>query len=66
MRNPDRIPIILKRLEIIWSKHSGLRLGQIFVNLYSSLEQKRVSMFSIEDDELLTELEKFFDNNKTK
>lgn len=32
MRDPDRIPKILKRLETIWGKHSDLRLGQIFVN----------------------------------
>ncbi len=55
MRNPDRISIILKRLDDIWMKHPDLRLGQIFVNSYSSLEQKGINMFSIEDDELLNE-----------
>ena len=60
MRNTDRIPIILKRLENIWNKHPDLRLGQLFINLCYLLEQQGINMFSIEDDELLTELEKMY------
>ena len=60
MRNPDRIPIILKRLENIWMKHPDLRLGQLFINLCFLLKQKGIIMFSIEDDELLNELEKMY------
>lgn len=60
MRNPDRIPIILKRLENIWTKHPDLRLGQLFVNLCYLLKQQEINMFSIEDDELLNELEKMY------
>ena len=60
MRNPDRIPIILKRLENIWMKHPDLRLGQLFINLCFLLKQQGTNMFSIEDDELLNELEKMY------
>ena len=60
MRNTDRIPIILKRLENIWNKHPDLRIGQLFINLCYLLKQQGINMFSIEDDELLTELEKMY------
>jgi uncharacterized protein YihD (DUF1040 family) len=33
MRDPDRIPRILKKLEQAWTAHPDLRLGQLLVNL---------------------------------
>ncbi len=66
MRNPDRIPLILKRLENVWKKHSDLRLGQIFVSSDSLLKQKGINMFALEDDELIDEIEKLFEEIKMK
>lgn len=33
MRNPKRIPEVLKALEAYWMQHPDLRLGQIVVNM---------------------------------
>ena len=52
MRNPDRIPEILKELEKFWKQVPDLRLGQIISNLsYESM--KNNDPFYIEDDDLL-------------
>jgi uncharacterized protein YihD (DUF1040 family) len=34
MRNPDRIPKILKRLEAVWKKNPDMRLGQLIENIF--------------------------------
>ena len=33
MRNPDRIPKVLRELERLWSKHPDWRLGQLIFNI---------------------------------
>lgn len=52
MRNPDRIPEMLKELEEFWKQVPDLRLGQIISNLsYESM--KNNDPFYMEDDDLL-------------
>ena len=52
MRNPERIPEILKELEKFWKQAPDLRLGQIISNLsYESM--KNNDPFYMEDDDLL-------------
>ena len=52
MRNPERIPEILKELEKFWKQVPDLRLGQIISNLsYESMRNN--DPFYIEDDDLL-------------
>ena len=52
MRNPDRIPEMLKELEEFWKQVPDLRLGQIISNLsYESM--KNNDPFYMEDDNLL-------------
>ena len=57
MRDPKRIPEILKRLEVVWKKYPDLRLGQLLVN--SLYARKKTILFFIEDDKLIEEIEKF-------
>ena len=55
MRNPDRIPKILKELEEFWKQVPDWRLGQVISNI--SYETLGVNdPFYLEDDELLEEL----------
>lgn len=57
MRDPKRIPEILKQLEVVWKKYPDLRLGQLLVN--SLYAHKTTILFFIEDDKLIEEIEKF-------
>ena len=63
MRDPERIPSILARLEKLWTDSPDLRLGQLLLNLD---KQSTVPLYYIEDDELLKQLELLYnrDNNK--
>lgn len=48
MRNPNRIPEVLKELEYYWKKCPDMRLGQL---IYCITDGKDI--FNIEDEELL-------------
>lgn len=52
MRDPNRIPEILKELEILWKRYPDWRLGQLIVNLNRELTLGD-DPFYLEDDELL-------------
>jgi len=56
MRDPKRIPEILKRLEVVWKKYPDLRLGQLLIDV---LHVRNNFLFYIEDDKLIEEVEKF-------
>ena len=56
MRDPKRIPKILKEIEDIWKKHPGLRLGQLLLNV-----RQDPVLYYIEDEDLLKELSKLYD-----
>lgn len=53
MRNPDRIPEILKELEKFWEQVPDWRLGQVISNFSYELTGNN-DPFYIEDEALLT------------
>ena len=61
MRNPDRIPEILKELEDFWKQVSDWRLGQVISNFSYELMGNN-DPFYMEDNDLL-ELLKTQNNN---
>ncbi len=63
-RDPKRIPVVLGRIQETWEKHSDLRFGQLMINFCSYLNQKKIHMHGIEDDEFIREFEKFYDSLK--
>ncbi|MCK9369520.1 hypothetical protein M0R04_06405 [Candidatus Dojkabacteria bacterium] len=54
MRDPKRIPKIIKRLEKIWKKLPDLRIGQLIENVF------RGNGYYYEDDEYIQILEDFY------
>jgi len=64
MRDPNRIPEILKELEKVWSKYPDLRLGQLIINLSyvkrrnSGLNRENVIYYE-EDEDFLEFLKSF-------
>lgn len=55
MREPNRIDIILKRLEKVWKKYPDLRLSQLIVNVYSSDLN-----YYIEDEDFIENIEEYY------
>ena len=51
MRDPNRIPIMLEELKILWETHPDWRLGQLIVNL--SRAEGFEDPFFVQDDRLL-------------
>ncbi len=63
MRSPNRIPKILVRLQKLWEKYPDMRLGQLIENRFVNIDPKygqSYSAYHIEDEEFITELEKFY------
>ena len=63
MRNPNRIPKILARLQKLWEKYPDMRLGQLIENRFINIETKYVPSYSayyVEDEKFISELEKFY------
>ena len=61
MRDPDRIPKVLKAVEDLWRRDPDLRLGQLLVNAtkYSGRHVVCPEVFSLEDEALLVGLERY-------
>lgn len=60
MRNPNRIPIILAKIEEIWKANPDLRLGQLLTNAANHSGWKgNDDLFFYEDNDLFKGLEKF-------
>jgi uncharacterized protein YihD (DUF1040 family) len=55
MRDPNRIPVVLERLEKVWEKHPDLRFGQLILNVL------RNDFYHVEDEELVTKIELFYE-----
>ena len=62
MRNPDRIPEILKELEDFWKQVSDWRLGQVISNFSYELMGNN-DPFYMEDKDLLELLKQKNKNN---
>ena len=56
MRDPSRIPVILKEIERIWLEDPDLRLCQLIGNCYESGD-----LYYKEDDDLLKRLKETYD-----
>lgn len=61
MREIQRIPRILKRLEKIWMKSPDMRFGQLFLNVFSLHNGIDVKVYNMEDKELVEKIEKFYE-----
>ena len=59
MRNPDRIPLILKEIENIWSDNPDLRLGQLIANVFDG-----TSLYYVEDEQFVDLLKDMYKNNE--
>lgn len=67
MRDPNRIPQILSRLQAVWEKYPDLRLGQLIENTYGCVSRTGDEecctgrcTYNIEDDEFVTKIEKLY------
>ena len=61
-RDPNRIPIILKRLENVWRKFPDLRLGQLIENVFPNrgASGHSESAYYLEDEEFIERIENFY------
>lgn len=59
MRDPDRIPLVLRELERIWQRHPDWRLGQLLSNLAAWAEE---DVWDIEEDVLVREINTHLSN----
>lgn len=57
MRNPNRIPVILRKIEAIWKANPELRLGQLIVNVIDSKY-----LYEVGDEILIDLIEQLYDN----
>jgi hypothetical protein len=63
MRDPERIPVILKALEEVWRASQDLRLGQLLVTAtnFSGRKTECPEIFYAEDDAMLKGIEHYRD-----
>ena len=59
MRDPERIPEVLVKLETLWNQVPQLRLGQLIWVLNNNKDP-----FYVEDDMLLNEIERWMDTDE--
>ena len=56
MRDPNRIPKVLKELEKIWAQTPDLRLGQLLINATMTKAGEMADFYYMEDNDLLEKL----------
>lgn len=56
MRDPDRIPLVLQRIEQVWERYPDLRLGQLLINVFN------MDFYHVEDEDLARRVEGFYDD----
>ncbi|MCP4449509.1 MAG: hypothetical protein GY811_29865 [Myxococcales bacterium] len=59
MRDPDRIPVVLKRIREVWEQDPDLRLGQLILIACQNKTAVWPDVFSVEDEALLEGLEEY-------
>lgn len=62
MRNPDRIPIILEKLEVLWKRMPDLRLGQLLENVKYASPGQKIDTFAVEDHDIEKGIDVFLSN----
>ena len=60
MRDPNRIPKILLRLQKLWENHPDYRLGQLIENVFPNTSMTKISAYYVEDEQFMRELEEFY------
>jgi len=55
MRDPNRIPDMLNRLQTIWEKYPDLRLGQLITNVF-----RGEGLYYLEDDTFINAIEDYY------
>lgn len=60
MRDPDRIPKVLKEIEDIWKKSPNLRLGQLLINATMVKPGVMTDFYYMEDENLIQALKKVY------
>jgi len=65
MRDKDRIPLFIKRLEEIWKKNPDMRLAQLIGNVYPCTPDTRIDAYYMEDEEYISVIEEFYSKNRT-
>jgi len=60
MRDPERIPKIIKRLQNIWEKQPDTRLGQLIENVYPNTPADFIPAYYEEDEAFIKTLEDFY------
>lgn len=63
MRNPNRIPVIIKEIEEFWKENPDLRLGQLIVIL-ATRHRPDVDVFNVGDTQLMKNLQNFKKDDK--
>jgi len=55
MRNPARIPLVLKAIEDIWKQAPDMRLGQLIGNVMEG-----IALYYTEDDDFIEQMKMFY------
>jgi len=63
MRDPKRIKVILKNLELLWKEHPDLRLGQL-LEICKDESGSGADMFCIEDDKMQLGIGNYYHKTK--
>lgn len=58
MRDPNRIPEVLAKIQEVWLKYPDLRLGQLIENAADWSGRSGVSIWMLEEPELVKGLER--------
>lgn len=57
-RKPERIPLVLQKVEEIWREHPDWRLGQLIENISMWADPAQVSAWDLEDNVLVAQIKR--------
>lgn len=61
MRDKNRIEPFMKELGDIWKENvPDWRFGQLMINIIDDLDDKKIDIFLLEENELIDEIKKLF------
>jgi len=64
LRDKNRIPKILKRLQFIWEKNPDMRLGQLIGNVFPCTPDTQIDTHFFPDETFISMLEIFYSQNR--
>lgn len=59
LRDPQRIPALLARVQTAWAKMPEQRFGQLILNYFHWLDEHNKTPFYMEDEELISQFEAY-------